>query len=224
MVWFIITCIHVVLSHRIRAVSNNVLFGISWRLILPGILLMKFSEPFLITPNLENFREHHAHIARFFLPPIPLSGVFYYNQRETVSLYYSSSFNFAPVFNNPVLNALNNPPNPWPGQPLLRQVSCAIALNLKYKEEDKAFSTVGYSLKRSTHLTQYSLLLCRYSKTKNIFLQWAECNGFFPFMFGGSKHSILPPSKLLRCEFLSARAISSICNTWSVVVSHDHGL
>lgn len=61
-------------------------------------------------------------------------------------------------------------------------------------------------------------------KQKYIFLQWAECNGFFPFMFGGSKHSILPPSKLLRCEFLSARAISSICNTWSVVVSHDHGL
>lgn len=83
-VWFIITCIHVVLSHRIRAVPNNVLFGISWRLILPGILLMKFSEPFLITPNLENFQEHHAHIARFSLPPIPLSGVFYYNQRETV--------------------------------------------------------------------------------------------------------------------------------------------
>lgn len=72
---------------------------------------MKFSEPFLITPNLENFREHHAHIARFFLPPIPLSGVFYYNQRETVSLYYSSSFNLAPVF-----NALSNPPQPlaWP--------------------------------------------------------------------------------------------------------------
>lgn len=61
-------------------------------------------------------------------------------------------------------------------------------------------------------------------KTKNIFLQWAEWSGFFPFMFGGSKHSILPPSKLLRCEFLSARAVSSICNTWSVVGSHDHGL
>ena len=161
MVWFIITCIHVVLSHRIRAVPNNVLFGISWRLILPGILLMKFSEPFLIAPNLENFREHHAHIARFFLPPIPLSGVFYYNQRETVSLYYSSSFNLAPVFNNPVFNALSNPPNPWPGLPPLRQVSCAIALNPKYKEEDKAFSTVAYSLKRSTHLTQYSSLLYR---------------------------------------------------------------
>lgn len=126
--------------------------------------------------------------------------------------------------NNPVFNALSNPPNPWPGLPLLRQVSCAIALNPKYKEEDKAFSTVAYSLKRSTHLTQYSSLLYRYSKTKNILLQWAECNGFFPFMFGGSKHSILPPSKLLRCEFLSVRAISSICNTWSVVVSHDHGL
>ena len=171
MVWFIITCIHVVLSHRIRTVPNNVSFGISCRLIFPGISLMKFSEPFLITPNLENFREHHAHIARFSLPPIPLSGVFYYNLRETVSLYYSSSFNLAPVF-----NALSNPPNPWPGLPLLRQVSCAIALNPKYKEEDKAFSTVAYSLKRSTHLTQYSSLLCRYSKNKKYFLtmSWVQ--------------------------------------------------
>ena len=98
MVCFIITCIHVVLSCRICAVTNNVLFRISWRLIFPGISLMKLSEPFLITPNLENFWEHHAHIARFFLPPVPLSGVFYYHQTETVSLYYSSSLKISHLF------------------------------------------------------------------------------------------------------------------------------
>ena len=175
MVCFIITCIHVVLSCRICAVTNNALFRISWRLIFPGISLMKLSEPFLITHNLENFWEHHAHIARFFLPPVPLSGVFYYHQRETLSLYYSSSLNLTPVFNKLVFNALyNQSPNPWPGLPLLRQVSCACssatALNSKYKEEGKTFNSFTYSLKRSTHLTQYSSLLSRYSKNKKYFL------------------------------------------------------